>query len=255
MALTAATPDLVDADGGARTLLTGTFVLGRAYRAFVGDDASGLPCYSGVSGQGALCRPISSTQLPVCLPSVPVGDVPMTAVDTTDGSTQSGRKILRAEAPFLHAMVFSMRQNIRRLFAVGATSPEQLPDAVAVPKAQTLRLYVGRTPPANDGAYACRDAYFDTTGRRLSFSPAQNPEASQMYAGDGPPPTDLTGLTRQSIYVDRANAALHLTAATGEAGASELIVGYGPPDASTARIHTDYFLDGASLTLWVDTRS
>lgn len=255
MALTAATPDIVDADGGARTTLSGTFVLGRSYRAYVGDDASGRPCYSGISGQGALCRPISNALLPVCLPVLPMGDVPMAVQDTVDGTWQTGRKILRAEAPFLHAMMFSMRQNIRRLFAVGPTSPEQLPAAVSVPKVHPLRLFIGRTSPVNDGTYACRDAWFDASARRLSFSPAQNPEASQIYAGDGPPVDDVSSVAAQSLYVDQQNLAVYLTAATGDAGASEMIVGYGPPDAATARIHTDYFLDSASLRLYVDTRS
>ena len=132
-ALTRATPQLVDNNGGALVTLTGTFVPGRAYRVYVGTDATGVVCYSGVSGQGSLCLATSSTQLTCALPELEAGDVPLCAIDTTDGSASLGAGICRAEAPFLDAMVFSLRRNVRPTLAVGPTDPSGLPDAEPVP--------------------------------------------------------------------------------------------------------------------------
>lgn len=132
-ALTKAVPALVDNNGGALVTLTGTFVLGRAYQVYVGTDANGALCYSGVSGQGSLCIASSSTQLTCALPEVPPGDVPLCAIDTTTGQASLGAGLCRAEAPFLDAMVFSLRRNMRPTLAVGPTDPAGLPDAAPLP--------------------------------------------------------------------------------------------------------------------------
>ncbi len=133
MTLTAATPSLVDADGGLRCVLTGTFVAGRPYFAYVGTDNTGSVCYSGVSGQGPLCYPISNTELPVVIPEATPGDVPLYVVDTVDYSVQTGSGILRAEAPFLCAMTFALRRDVRPILDTGPTDPSMLADAAPVP--------------------------------------------------------------------------------------------------------------------------
>lgn len=131
--LTAASPGLVDSDGGIEITLTGSFVAGRAYKAFVGTDTQGKLCYSGVSGQGPLCLAASATALSVVIPPCAEGDVPLCVLDTVDGSTQTGSGILRAEAPFLSSVTFALRRDIRPILDVGPTDPSQLPDAQPVP--------------------------------------------------------------------------------------------------------------------------
>lgn len=125
-------PSLVDDNGGVRVRLTGDFVLGRAYRVYVGQDPSGVPCYSGVSGQAFICIAGDST-LAACLPEIAAGDVPLCIVDTTNQETTAVTGMLRAESPFLNAMTYALRSDIRDILAVGETDPSQLPDATLVP--------------------------------------------------------------------------------------------------------------------------
>lgn len=133
LALTAAAPALVDDTGGAAVTLTGTFEVGQAYRVYVGTDATGQVCYSGVSGFGALCYPRSRTTLTLRLPTVAPGSVTLTVQNAQDGTLATLRDAVRAEAPFLYAQVFALRQNVRPILATGATDPAQMPDPTPVP--------------------------------------------------------------------------------------------------------------------------
>lgn len=130
--ITAAAPALVDADGGTLCVLTGPFVAGRAYRVYIGTDASGPACYSGVSGQGPLCF-ATANKLSVVIAECTTGDVPLYIVDTTNGTEIVGGGILQAQAPFLCAMTFALRRDIRALLDTGPTDPSELPDAMPVP--------------------------------------------------------------------------------------------------------------------------
>lgn len=136
--VTAASPALCDADGGVRVTLSGSFVLGRAYYVYFGTDATGVACYSGVSGQGARCVALDDDTLTCALPAVAPGDVPLFVVDATDGSGASVTGLVRAEAPFLHAMTYSLRRNMRVTLNVGDLDPSTLPDAVVTPEFQTI---------------------------------------------------------------------------------------------------------------------
>lgn len=126
-------PALADANGGFVITLSGAFVMGRGYQVYVGADATGAVCYSGVSGQGSLCISPDGQTLRCALPIVPAGDVPLCVLDTSDNSTATVSGLLRAESPFLDAQVFSLRQNMRPTLAVGPTDPSMLPDAAPVP--------------------------------------------------------------------------------------------------------------------------
>jgi len=60
-------PNPVDQAGGTEITITGTFTMGRAYAVTL----NGRPCYSGVPGNGYLCRPINGTTLRSITPPVP----------------------------------------------------------------------------------------------------------------------------------------------------------------------------------------
>lgn len=132
LTITQAEPSLIDANGGMACVLTGDFAGGRPYRAYLGTDAQGAVCYSGVSGQGPLCI-AQEGSLSVVVPEATPGDVPLFVVDTVDGTEHVAQGVLRAEAPFLHAVTFALRRDIRALLDTGPTDPNQLEDASPVP--------------------------------------------------------------------------------------------------------------------------
>jgi len=99
------TPDLVDQVGGAEITITGTFNTGRAYAVALG----GRPCYSGVRGNGYLCRPVNATTLRAITPPVSSGEAgsqtvvvshaleadqsgPLTVVESPFGKTHNMRR-------------------------------------------------------------------------------------------------------------------------------------------------------------------
>lgn len=131
--VTGTAPSIVDDNGGVRVTLSGSFVLGRAYRVFVGSDASGTPCYSGVSGQASNCIANSTDALDACLPEVSAGSFVLCVVDTTTEETATVTGQTEAQAPFLNAMTYALRSDIRGILATGETAPSQLPDATTVP--------------------------------------------------------------------------------------------------------------------------
>lgn len=130
--ITKAEPALVDADGGITCVLTGDFVAGYPYRAYVGTNALGTVCYSGVSGQGPVCL-ATEGKLSLVVPEATPGDVPLFIIDLVDGTEHVAQGLLRAEAPFLHSVTFALRRDIRAILDTGPTDPSQLEDAVPVP--------------------------------------------------------------------------------------------------------------------------
>ena len=69
--VTSITPDRVGSDGGQLLTLVGTFVDGERYRIFIGKDATGYPCYSGVPGQGNDLYSGAGVRLRCFVPAIP----------------------------------------------------------------------------------------------------------------------------------------------------------------------------------------
>lgn len=126
-------PGLIDANGGAAVTIDGTFDPAGAYRVFAAANTQGPPCYSGVSGQGSICYPRNGSTIRARIPVVAPGPVTLTVQDVATQQALTVGATILAQAAFLCAQVFALRQNVRPILATGPTEPSQVPEPMPVP--------------------------------------------------------------------------------------------------------------------------
>ena len=143
LALTSVSPTTVPCDGGYAVVLTGTFVLGTAYRVTFGIGVTGATGeaegYS-PSGNGSTVYPTSTTSLTVRTPELSAGDVVDVYIEevVTPATNDTLLAQLAVVDPDIKNLVFQMRRSFSPRYKVGDRNIT-LAAPVAAPK--NLLLY------------------------------------------------------------------------------------------------------------------
>lgn len=134
LSVTSVTPDCVGCDGGEQLTLVGSFPQNTPLYVYLGPNgtASDAPCYSGLRGQGAACYSLNGTTLKCFAPRVALNLAHYVLLVTYPAGPQQVALTdpFTVRPPFYYSQVFALRSILRRKWATG---PRTLDDVPSLP--------------------------------------------------------------------------------------------------------------------------